>query len=103
MIYAILDGQTEIGVAHLNAALAVWDYCQASAKHIFGEASGDPLVDDILEALTRAGADGLTPNKYQQPIRPPSNVGQHRCRAGAALREGPGADGRQRVRRRQAG
>jgi hypothetical protein len=60
MIYAILDGQDAIGVPHLNAALAVWDYSEKSAKHIFGDKSGDPVVDDVLAALDRAGDDGVT-------------------------------------------
>src|SRR5690606_35406405 len=35
MIYALLDGSNEIDACHLRAALAIWDYCDASAKTIF--------------------------------------------------------------------
>ena len=31
--------------------MAVWDYAEASAKHIFGDATGDPIADRILQAL----------------------------------------------------
>ena len=46
---------------HLEAALAVWRYCEASAKHIFGDSIGDPLADDLLTAL-RTRPDGLSRN-----------------------------------------
>jgi hypothetical protein len=36
LLYALLDGSDQIGVAHLNAALSVWSYCEASAGYIFG-------------------------------------------------------------------
>jgi hypothetical protein len=60
LIYALLDGAAEIGLPHLEAALAVWEYCEASAIHIFGRAVGDPVADEILRALQQAGADGMT-------------------------------------------
>jgi hypothetical protein len=43
----------------LLAALSVWDYCEASARYIFGDALGNPVADKILQAL-RAALDGLT-------------------------------------------
>jgi hypothetical protein len=58
--YALLDGADEIGLPHLEAALAVWEYCEASAIHIFGRAVGDPVADEILRALQQAGAAGMT-------------------------------------------
>lgn len=51
LIYALLDGAEEIDQTHLEAALAVWEYCEASAAHIFGNLLGDPVADDILRAL----------------------------------------------------
>jgi hypothetical protein len=60
LIYALLDGADEIGIRHLEAALSVWEYCEASAIHIFGRAVGDPVADEILRALQQAGAAGLT-------------------------------------------
>jgi hypothetical protein len=44
----------------LNAALAVWDYCYQSAVHIFGDALGDPVADELLRALRAAGSQGMT-------------------------------------------
>src|SRR5215471_15599180 len=36
---------------HLCAALAVWNYCYASARFIWGDVLGDPTADEILRAL----------------------------------------------------
>jgi hypothetical protein len=58
LLYALLDGNDEIGEPHLRAAIAVWEYCEASAAHIFGNALGDPVADDILRALQQV--DGMT-------------------------------------------
>jgi hypothetical protein len=53
--YAMLDGTDVIGMPHLRAALAVWDYAEASARHVFGDATGDPVADRILDMLRAAG------------------------------------------------
>jgi hypothetical protein len=42
---------------HLDAALALWNFCVASARHIFGDIVGNPVADTVLRA---AGADGLS-------------------------------------------
>ena len=59
LIYALLDGGDKIDLPHLEAALAVWEYCELSAVHIFGDAIGDPVADEILRAL-RNTPDGMT-------------------------------------------
>jgi hypothetical protein len=59
-VYAALDCSPVIRLEHLRAALAVWDYCFASARFVFGDATGDPVADRIREALTEAGDMGLT-------------------------------------------
>jgi hypothetical protein len=51
MIYALLDQSPRIKRRHLQAALAVWRYCDASARFIFGDLIGDPVADAILRAL----------------------------------------------------
>jgi Protein of unknown function (DUF3987) len=50
LIYALLDGKDQIDAQHLRAAIAVWEYCEASAVHIFGGLLGDPVADDIMRA-----------------------------------------------------
>ena len=44
-----------IGLPHLQAALAVWDYCYASASLLFGGSTGDPIADRIREAIDASG------------------------------------------------
>ena len=59
LIYALLDGSHEILTKHLISALAVWKYCEDSARFIFGDAIGDPVADAVLAAL-RDAPEGLT-------------------------------------------
>ena len=54
-IFAIFDCSVTVRVEHISAALAVWDYCLASARYIFGDATGDPVADRIREGLADAG------------------------------------------------
>jgi Bifunctional DNA primase/polymerase, N-terminal/Protein of unknown function (DUF3987) len=55
LLYALLDGSEQIRLVHLRAALALWKYCEDSARYIFGDAIGDPLTDDLLRALRSSG------------------------------------------------
>ncbi|MGC1907747.1 MAG: DUF3987 domain-containing protein [Candidatus Acidiferrum sp.] len=59
LVYALLDGATIISAPHMLAALAAWDYCEASAQFIFGDSLGYPEADRILAAL-RTATQGLT-------------------------------------------
>lgn len=58
-LYALLDRSAIVRVEHLMAALSLWEYCEASARWIFGEALGDPVADEILRALKNC-PEGLT-------------------------------------------
>jgi hypothetical protein len=49
-----------IKLDHLRAAIAVWEYCDASAKLIFGDVIGDVVADTILAALRNARPAGLS-------------------------------------------
>lgn len=55
-LYAVLDQSNTITTDHLLAAIALWDYCEASARYIWGDATGDPVADRILGAIRRADA-----------------------------------------------
>jgi hypothetical protein len=59
-IYALLDCSKEIRVDHLRAALALWRYCEDSARWIFQTGTGNKNADKILAALKAAGEKGLT-------------------------------------------
>ena len=60
LIYALLDGSKQIDLVHFKSAIALWDYCEQSAKYIFGDLFGDRVVDLILLALRQAREDGMT-------------------------------------------
>jgi hypothetical protein len=59
-LYALLDRSARVDRAHLQSALALWDFCEASVHHIFGRHSGHPTADKVLRALRERGAEGLT-------------------------------------------
>ncbi len=59
MLYALVDGHAIIGVAHLRAGLALWDYATRSVTWATRAATADPVAEQIHAALT-ASADGLT-------------------------------------------
>jgi Protein of unknown function (DUF3987) len=81
LIYALLDGKDQIDVVHLRAAIAVWEYCEASAARIFGNALGDPVADEIMLALQHAAGTGMSRTAIRDLF------GRHRSgdRIGAAL------------------
>jgi Protein of unknown function (DUF3987) len=68
-LYAVMDESHEIEREHLLAALALWDYSEKSAQYIFGDATGDPVADQILSALRAAGKDGMTRTEISNLFR----------------------------------
>ena len=58
-LYALLDQRSAVSVGNLRAALALWHYCEDSARFVFGDTLGDPVAEELLQAL-RASANGLT-------------------------------------------
>ncbi len=71
LIYAVLDGSHTIRRDHLEAGLAVWDYCERSAAHLFGNALGDPVADELRDALGHR-SEGMTRNEIRD------HFGRHR-------------------------
>ncbi len=59
-LYALLDRSRYIANEHLRAALALWNYCDRSARWIFGDAIGDPIADQIMSSLRAAGDAGMS-------------------------------------------
>lgn len=60
VLYAMLDMSPVVKVIHLEAALAVWDYCERSAEYIFGNALGNRTADMLLAELREVADAGLT-------------------------------------------
>jgi len=48
LLYALLDQCNEIKGVHLEAALALWRYCEESVRYIFGEHLRNPIAETIL-------------------------------------------------------
>ena len=51
LIYAVLDRSNVIEVPHLESAMAVWQYCDATAAHIFGNPLHDGNMARIIACL----------------------------------------------------
>jgi hypothetical protein len=51
LTYAVLDASTIITTDHLTSGLAVWDYCNASSRYLFGQIGTSPVERRILKAL----------------------------------------------------
>lgn len=100
LIYAILDGAPAIRAEHLQAALAVWDFADASARRIFGSRLGIPMVDVIMTALgvrslTRTEISGLFKrNKSSAEIEAVLSLLAERGKAKRSTRPPKGGDGR---------
>jgi len=78
LIYALLDGASSIKVEHLQAAFALWEYAARSAVWAFGDATGDPLAEQIHRTLLD-NPMGLTRTQVHEL--------QHRNRPAAQIRE----------------
>lgn len=58
-VYAAMDRSSLIRPEHLLAALALWNYAEASVRFIFQERTGNDIADRIHEAL-KESQGGLT-------------------------------------------
>jgi hypothetical protein len=59
LLYAIFDGSPQIDACHIEAGKAVWDYCDATAAHLFGSPIEDDDLARIVELL-RSQEGGLS-------------------------------------------
>jgi hypothetical protein len=59
VIYAALDKSAVVTLTHLESALAVWAYCDATAKALFGDGRSDRKMDKLVAALEVA-KEGMT-------------------------------------------
>lgn len=67
-LYALADRSSLVERPHLEAGLAVWQYCYRSAEYIFGGSLGDPVADELLRALRTAGSLGLTRTQINSEV-----------------------------------
>jgi hypothetical protein len=76
LLYALVDGAGSLGPAHLQAALALWDYAAASVAWVFRDATGDALAEAIRIALA-SHPQGMTRTEIRDHLG--------RNRSGAAI------------------
>jgi hypothetical protein len=84
-VYALLDRSPKIEVVHLQAALALWDYCERSARFVFGDATGDKIADRIVNELAAVGSAGLTRTEIRDVFQ--HNVSAAKIDEALALRQ----------------
>ena len=60
LVYALLDSSPQIRRGHLEAAQAVWTFCDDSARYLFGDLVGEAFTDEVLRVLRSAGTDGMS-------------------------------------------
>jgi hypothetical protein len=75
-LYAVLDVSDDIEHEHLMAALALWDYAEAGARYVFGDATGDQVADQILDAVRGAGDEGMTRTEISNLFGRHKNAGR---------------------------
>jgi hypothetical protein len=66
-VYAVLEGSDLVRIEHLKAAGALWEYCEASVRLVFGDALGDPNTTKLLAALNAAPL-GLTKSEINSQV-----------------------------------
>jgi hypothetical protein len=59
LLYVLVDGAGSIGLVHLRAGLALWEYSADAVRYAFADATGDPLAEAIAAALGHAPS-GMT-------------------------------------------
>ena len=59
LLYALLDLSAKVKTIHLQAALALWNYCDESVRYVFA-GDEDPRVEQLLEFIHSGGQRGRT-------------------------------------------
>lgn len=67
-IYALLDRSLEIKPAHLRAALAIWEYSEASVRYIFQNIANNTLANKILNSLS-VRSQGMTKTEINNLLK----------------------------------
>lgn len=66
-LYALLDESSKILLVHLEAALVLLDYVERSCSYIFGDKTGQPEADKLLQAL-RQSPGGLAQTQITRDV-----------------------------------
>jgi hypothetical protein len=66
--YAVLDMKSEIGIEHIDAAVALWRYSEACALRIFGTEQPNREAQLVLDYLRAKGSQGATRTEIQNRV-----------------------------------
>ena len=67
-LYALLDQSKLVKPVHIEAAMALWDYCEASARFLFKASTGNPSADKLLAVLRKRGKKGMTRTQIRTDV-----------------------------------
>jgi hypothetical protein len=68
LLYTLLDGLQQIQEVHVNAAYALWRYCEASAVKLFGVEELKREEQLVLDYLRAKGEEGATRTEIQTRV-----------------------------------
>jgi hypothetical protein len=68
-LYALADTSSVVATVHLEAAVAVWNYCFDSARCLFGDRLGNPVADEIWTALRNVWPESMTRTEISHLFR----------------------------------
>jgi hypothetical protein len=68
LIFALLDQSPTISAQHLQAANAIWAYCDQSCQILFGTLSGCTLADKIELIIRNSGPSGISRTKLNNSL-----------------------------------
>ena len=60
LVFALMDGAKEIGMAHVTAALAMVDYAEATVRYVFPDTFKSSLANRLLQIVQEHADDGVT-------------------------------------------
>jgi hypothetical protein len=68
VVYALLDGSPVIDVPHLEAALAAWDYVEASVLALFNNPDSDHDLGRVMEYINEQPGVGVTRTQISKEV-----------------------------------
>lgn len=74
LMFAALDGARRLDLPQLEAAGAVWNYADASARYVFGSVDLTPRARKVAAGLLDAGRDGLDRSLVRDQVLGSHNI-----------------------------
>lgn len=68
LLYALTERSSSIELRHLQAALAVWSFCESSVEWLFQKQGDEVTNDPLIIALVKAKENGLERSKISKNV-----------------------------------